>query len=296
MLDVLLAARDRGLYRAISDCGAGGLSSAVGEMAKDIGAVVWLDRVPLKYTGLSYTEIWISESQERMVLAVPPAKWDELKKLCESEGVEATAHRRIARRRPLAAFLSRSAGGRLADAFFAPRPTFAGARSKLLIPTREAVACCLSRSTTRLQRRAPQNSRLAECLQPRIGDSAIRPRSARHERRSSRWWAATNDGPSDAAVLRPVPNSKRGLVIACGMNPCYADFDTYHMAASAIDEAVRNCVAVGADPQPYRAGRQFLLGRLPAAGSTWVRWCARRRRVTMSRWRWARRLSAAKTV
>ena len=58
-----------------------------------------------------------------------------------------------------------------------------------------------------------------------------------------------NDGPSDAAVLRPVLSSRRGLVIACGMNPRYGDFDTYHMAASAIDEALRNCVAVGADPR-----------------------------------------------
>ena len=57
-----------------------------------------------------------------------------------------------------------------------------------------------------------------------------------------------NDGPSDAAVLRPVLGSRRGVVIACGMNPRYGDFDPYHMAASAIDEAVRNCVAVGADP------------------------------------------------
>jgi phosphoribosylformylglycinamidine synthase subunit PurSL len=60
---------------------------------------------------------------------------------------------------------------------------------------------------------------------------------------------AANDGPSDAAVLRPVIGSRRGLVIACGMNPRYGDIDTYHMAASAIDEAIRNCVAVGADPR-----------------------------------------------
>ena len=90
LLDVLLAARDRGLYNAVTDCGAGGFSSAVGEMGEKIGAEVRLDRVPLKYEGLSYTEIWISEAQERMVLAVPPEKWDELSALCESEGVEAT--------------------------------------------------------------------------------------------------------------------------------------------------------------------------------------------------------------
>ncbi len=60
---------------------------------------------------------------------------------------------------------------------------------------------------------------------------------------------ACHDGPSDAAVIRPVLDSRRGVVIACGMNPRYGEFDTYHMAASAIDEAVRNCVAVGADPR-----------------------------------------------
>src|SRR6266852_4731373 len=90
MLDVLLQARDLNLYRAITDCGAGGFSSAVGEMAEKIGARVDLDKAPLKYQGLSYTEIWISEAQERMILAVPPGNWPALRILCESEGVEAS--------------------------------------------------------------------------------------------------------------------------------------------------------------------------------------------------------------
>src|SRR5207237_1135179 len=72
------------------DCGAGGLSSAVGEMGEKIGAAVELDRVPLKYAGLRYDEIWISEAQERMVLSVPRQKLDELLKLAESEDVDAT--------------------------------------------------------------------------------------------------------------------------------------------------------------------------------------------------------------
>src|SRR5438132_3115848 len=75
MLDVLLQARDLGLYHAITDCGAGGFSSAIGEMGAALGALVQLDQAPLKYAGLSYTEIWISEAQERMVLAVLPSKW-----------------------------------------------------------------------------------------------------------------------------------------------------------------------------------------------------------------------------
>ncbi|MDR0391486.1 MAG: phosphoribosylformylglycinamidine synthase, partial [Planctomycetaceae bacterium] len=90
VLDVMLTARDRGLYNAVTDCGAGGLSSAVGEMGEKIGAEVELSNVPLKYEGLSYTEIWISEAQERMVFAVPTENWNEFKTLCESEDVEAT--------------------------------------------------------------------------------------------------------------------------------------------------------------------------------------------------------------
>ena len=88
MIDVLLQARERGLYSRITDCGGGGLSSAVGEMAADTGARVYLDRVPLKYSGLTYTEIWISESQERMVLAVAQDKVDAILKLFAGEDVE----------------------------------------------------------------------------------------------------------------------------------------------------------------------------------------------------------------
>ena len=96
VLDVLLQARDRGLFNAVTDCGAGGFSSAVGEMGEEVGAEVWLENAPLKYEGLNYTEIWISEAQERMVLSVPPDSWDELKDLCESEGVEAAILGRFA--------------------------------------------------------------------------------------------------------------------------------------------------------------------------------------------------------
>ena len=81
MMDALLAARDMDLYSALTDCGAGGLSSAVGEMAEELGARVDLEKAPLKYRGLSYAEIWISEAQERMVLAVPKENKDELLKL-----------------------------------------------------------------------------------------------------------------------------------------------------------------------------------------------------------------------
>ena len=87
LMDVLLIARDRELYSSVTDCGAGGYSSAVGEMGEELGAEVWLDRVPLKYDGLSYTEIWISEAQERMVFAIPESNWEQFEALCASESI-----------------------------------------------------------------------------------------------------------------------------------------------------------------------------------------------------------------
>src|SRR5206468_745560 len=95
--------RDRSLFTATTDCGAAGFSSAAGEMGAAIGAAVHLERAPLKYDGLRYTEIWISEAQERMVLAVPPEKWPVLEALCRGGGVEAEARagrRGAARRSP----------------------------------------------------------------------------------------------------------------------------------------------------------------------------------------------------
>ena len=90
VMDVMLEARDQELYSCVTDCGAGGLSSAIGEMGEEIGVEVYLDKAPLKYDGLSYTEIWISEAQERMVFSVSDENWEAFRSLCESEGVEAT--------------------------------------------------------------------------------------------------------------------------------------------------------------------------------------------------------------
>ncbi len=247
LLDVLLEARDRGLYHAITDCGAGGFSSAVGEMGRHIGAEVWLERAPLKYEGLSYTEIWISEAQERMVLSVPPDRWDELEQLCRSEGVEATV---IGQFVPTGRLVLRYQGHVVADL---DMEFLHRGRPRL---TRQAVY--FPPPVQPIPPEAYRQSHPTEVLLKILGSLNVCSkhwviRQYDHEVQGGsvikplvgRW----NDGPSDAAVLRPVLSSYRGVVIACGMNPRYGDLDTYHMAASAIDEAVRNCVAVGADPR-----------------------------------------------
>jgi phosphoribosylformylglycinamidine synthase len=246
LLDVLLQARDRGLYNAITDCGAGGFSSAVGEMGEKIGAVVWLDRAPVKYDGLSYTEIWISEAQERMILSVSPEQWEAFAGLARAEGVEATI---IGKFVPSGRLELLYANQRVADL---PMEFLHDGRPPVV---REAVyappaAAPLEMSPRVLRDHAKTLLAILGSLNVASKEWVIRQYD--HEVQGGSvikpLVGAASDGPSDAAVIRPVFSSQRGIVVACGMNPRYGDFDTYHMAASAIDEAVRNCVAVGADP------------------------------------------------
>jgi phosphoribosylformylglycinamidine synthase II len=244
VLDVLLKARDQGLFTAITDCGAGGFSSAVGEMGEAIGAEVWLERAPVKYEGLTYTEIWISEAQERMVLSVPEASWADLQALCQSEGVEATV---IGQFTPTGRLTLKYQGqlvGELTMSFLHDgRPPVIREAVYLPAPSEPLIPSDRVNLTTTLfdilgsLNVASKESIIRQYDHEVQGGSVVKP-----------LVGASHDGPSDAAVLRPVLDSQRALVIACGINPRYGELDTYHMAASAIDEAVRNCVAVGADP------------------------------------------------
>jgi phosphoribosylformylglycinamidine synthase len=263
VLDVLLAARDRELYHAVTDCGAGGFSSAVGEMGEHIGAEVNLDKAPLKYAGLSYTEIWISEAQERMVLAVPDDRWPELEALCRSENVEATVIGRFVPTGRLRLFYDRQQVADLEMRFLHKgRPPVV----REAVYEKLRIADCglrVGRANPQSEIRNPQSAMadstdftttLVRILaSPNVASKEWIVRQYDHEVQGGSvvkpFVGVSNDGPSDAAVLRPVLSSRRGVVIACGMNPRYGDFDTYDMAASAIDEAVRNCVAVGADPR-----------------------------------------------
>ena len=241
VLDLLLQARDRGLYTAITDCGAGGLSSAVGEMGQEIGAVVELEKAPLKYSGLSYTEVWISEAQERMVLAVPPERAEALIALFRSEDVDATVIGRFTNDRRLRLFYQDHLVGELDMEFLHrglprlrrkatwrppsfPEPDF-GEPADLtpdLMRILGSPNVCSKEWVIRQYDHEVQ------------GGSALKPLVGAHD-----------DGPGDAAVLRPILTSKRGLAIANGINPRYGVVDPYPMAASAIDEAVRQVVAVG---------------------------------------------------
>ncbi len=245
LLDVQLQARDEGLYNAVTDCGAGGLSSAVGEMGEELGAEVEIEKIPLKYQGLSYTEIWISEAQERMVFAVPPGKIDRFLEVFRAEDVEATV---------IGSF---TGSGRLALRY--------GGRQVCDLDMR-FLHGGMPKVVRKAEWRAPQTEALSISeagnhtkdltgilAMPNVASKEWIVRQYDHEVQGATvikpLVGVNSAGPGDAAVLAPLPAARSGVAIACGCNPRYGDLDPYWMAASAIDEALRNAVAVGADPQ-----------------------------------------------
>ncbi|NOY86287.1 MAG: phosphoribosylformylglycinamidine synthase [Deltaproteobacteria bacterium] len=245
MTDFLLRARDEGLYNSITDNGAGGLSSSVGEMAEDTdGVVLHLDRAPLKYAGLDPWEILISEAQERMTVAVPPDKVARFFDLSERMGVESSDLGEFTDTGYLhllfegrtvgyleMEFLHRGNPQMTLEAVWDPpavsepscdRPTDPG---EILLSLMSRLNICSKESIVRRYDHEVQ------------GGSVVKP-----------FTGAKDDGPSDAAVIRPILDSFEGVVVSNGIIPRYSDIDTYHMAACAVDEAVRNYVAVGGDP------------------------------------------------
>ncbi len=261
LADFLIEARDRELFSSITDNGAGGLSSSVGEMAElTNGATIHIDRAPVKYPGLSPFELTVSESQERMTFAVPEERLDEFMELAKTRGVEAT---------DLGAFTKdgyfRVCYGEktvaLLDLDFLhnghPRMSL---RAKWQGPEREkiwfktpglpkidsksvetrgfyeqAMFTLLSRwnicSKENLVRRYDHEVQAATVVKPFVGQA--------------------KDGPGDSSVIWLAPHGGEefnGVAVGCGIQPRMSRLDTYLMAQSSLDEAVRNCVAAGGDP------------------------------------------------
>ena len=241
MLDVLLQANLAGLYEAITDCGAGGLSSAVGEMGAELGVEVDLEKVPLKYAGLNYTEIWISEAQERMVIAVRPENLKAIKKIFDDENVESTVIGKFTDDKKL---ILRYNGQEVAnldmDFLHNGVPKY----------SRKAHWKSPELAEPSIPEKDDYNSELLQILSSyNVASKEWVIRQYDHEVQGSSvvkpLTGVSNDGPSDAAVIKPKFNSDKGIAVSCGMNPLYGDIDPYWMALAGIDEAVRNLIAVG---------------------------------------------------
>ncbi len=243
VLDALLKARDENLYCAVTDCGAGGLSSAVGEMGQELGVRVQLENVPLKYQGLNYTEIWISESQERMVIAVPKDKFNRLQEIFKGENVEAAAIGEFTGTKRLEIFYGDCRVADLDMEFLhaGPPKISRDAVWKAPIIKEKKVAEPKDLTEKLFAVLAHYNVCSKEWIIRQYdhevqGASVIKP-----------LVGIKTDGPSDASVLAPKLGSTKGIAIANGINPRYGMIDPYWMAASCIDEAVRQIVSVGGD-------------------------------------------------
>ncbi len=244
MLDMLLEARDAGLISCITDNGAGGLSSSIGEMAEYTnGCEIDLASVPLKQAGLSPWEILVSESQERMTVAVQPGDQAAFEALAALHEVEAT---------PVARFTS-------SGQFHVKH----GEDTVALLPIE-----FLHDGVPQLELEAewvrpqpaefvpPAHSNHADLLlrmlaRPNIASKEAWVRQYDHEVIAQTaikpFVGVARDGPGDAGVIAPVHGDPHGLVISCGIAPRYSDLDAGAMAAASIDEAVRNAVCVGLD-------------------------------------------------
>lgn len=235
--------REFGWYNAITDNGAGGLSSSVGEMAEQSGGFhVELDKVPLKYPGMSPWEIWISESQERMTLAVPPENTDKLIAFFAKRGVEATV------------VGTYTDTGRAHITWHGE--TIMDMDMEFLhdgIPETPLV--------TTFTRGGEAEPNLAE---PKDYSATLLQMMARPNVCSKEFISAQYDhnvqgtavlGPlqgkgrvyAEATITKPVLSSPKGVVLSQGLFPRYSDIDTRAMAAAGLDMAVRNAVAAGVD-------------------------------------------------
>ena len=254
--DAIIQARDRQLYHAITDCGAGGFSSAIGEMGAETGARVELTKAPLKYQGLAPWEIWLSEAQERMILAVPPENIEALLDICSVEEVEAcilgtftgdhrltlTYNGQIIANMDMT-FLHDGRPGKTLEATW----TNPGAPTQAIQTADDSSSSAISSSL------AP--TLLALLRHPSIASKEEIIRRYDHEVQGATVLkplvGRAGNGPGDAAVLRPLlddaPESKAGVVLSNGINPLYGRIDPYHMAVNAVDEALRNLTAVGGD-------------------------------------------------
>jgi phosphoribosylformylglycinamidine synthase subunit PurSL len=259
LIDVIVRARDLGLYNDITDCGAGGLSSAVGEMASKLGCDVELTRVRLKYPGLAPWEIWLSEAQERMVLAVSPENIPALQNLCDTFDTELTDIGSFTGDSCLIVRYDGTIVVNMYNAFLHEG-----------IPQRQLSAAISEKrvdngTTPKMSTDLVSSHLLSRLSSPNIASKASVIRIYDHEVQGGTavkpLTGIEADAPSDATVIKPIGTmGTKGIVLSNGINPEYGKRDAYKMAWSVMDEAIRNAVAVGADPDRIAVLDNFCWG------------------------------------
>jgi phosphoribosylformylglycinamidine synthase len=235
------------LITGMKDLGGGGLSCVVGEMALDAGcgADVDLEKVPLKESGLAPWEIWVSESQERMMCTCKPENLEKVLAVFDSWDVLATP-------------VAMTTGTRRTRIFWHGEQIFDMDQHFLTtgpLYRRPYVAPQVSSMENERSPRLPDDRTVILRLlsDPNVASKEWAIRQYDHEVRAATVLhpmvgEMNKTGPGDASVLRPVPSSRKGLAAAIGCNPWFTALDPYRGGMSSVDEAWRNVVAVGATP------------------------------------------------
>ncbi len=247
---IVKEARDLLLYTSITDNGAGGLSCSVAEMGKESGgALVTLEKVPLKYPGLDPWETWISESQERMTLSIPKKNWEKFSELMKRRGVEATIIGEFTDSGNCVVTYNDKTIMDLDMKFLHD-----GLPQRTLKTTGSPASNAVAETTAggRIMESKNQEKELSEMLE-RLNITSFEFISQQYDHIVQ---GNAVIGPlqgrgrvnGDTSVIRPVLSSNKGAIMSQALYPAYSEIDPYNMAASCIDSAIRNAVATGANP------------------------------------------------
>ncbi len=240
--DAMLKLRDMNLYEAVTDCGAGGFSSAIGEMGSETGALVRLENAPLKYEGLKPWEIFLSESQERMVLSVSPGSVEALGKILDAEDVEWARLGEFTSSGRLEVYYKEKKHADLDMEFLhggLPRIKRKAVWREKPSADFEAGGISLAEAWKKVMgdlNVASKERVIREYDHEVQGGTVLKPLAGKEQ-----------DAPQDGCAVMPQPGSKRAVAVGLGINPSYGRLDPYKMALSCSEEAARNTVAAGGD-------------------------------------------------
>ena len=244
MFDAIIEARDQNLIRAIQDCGAGGFSSAIGEMGEETGVKVDLSKAPLKYQGMSPWEIWVSEAQERMVLAIPQVKLKKLLVICKKYNVEAVVLGKFNNSKRLQVYFGKELVCNLEMQFLhhgLPQRTMKAVAPKVQLSSKTPALPQNEKQWINAFKKILENGNICS-KEPivRLYDHSVQGTNDLQS-----YSGEKLDGPNDAVVLRPFLDKKYGMLISHGLNPVLNKIDAYYGSLWAAEEAVANYVAAG---------------------------------------------------
>ena len=260
MFDAILEARDKNLIRAVQDMGAGGFSSAIGEMGESIGVKVNLEKAPVKYPGLAPWEIWVSESQERMLVVLPKKNLKSFLDICKKYNTEGTEIAEFDGSKRLQVFFGKERVGDLEMGFlFGGLPQRMMKATTLVIPAK-AMSADRQAGIYNIYgfriKFGMTNEEWVSLLEKvlssgdinskepilRMYDHNVQGTNALHP-----YAGVGMDGPQDASVVKPILDKDYGLIVAHGLNPKLTMQDAYWGSIWSATEAISNYVAVGGD-------------------------------------------------